>query len=74
MIRRTLTVDREHTRDYDIVTKEVSIRTIKFLGIIIFRNTITVINNNVNITTKKPAGFKTTETLTDEESNRTIKQ
>lgn len=59
MINKHLKVDREYTNDYEILTKEISERTIKFFGITIYRHSADVLNKNENTTpARKPIGLR----------------
>jgi len=58
MIEKHLTIKREHTRDYEIVTREVMINTIKLFGFTISKRSSIVINNNLNGTAKKAIGLR----------------
>lgn len=68
MIEKKLVINREHTRDYDIVTREVAVKTYKFFGITLFKNSGEVNNTNKNTmaTARKQIGFKP---IHDEEFN-----
>lgn len=63
MINKNLKIDRKYVQDYEIITEEVSVKTVKLFGITIFRNTIDVKNNNDEEHTpaRKPTGFKTSK-------------
>jgi len=69
MIERKLKVDREHTRDYEIVTKEIATRTFKFFGWTFFKNISDVTNTNVNTTTRRSIGLRPAIKEEDEKSN-----
>lgn len=59
MISKNLDIKRDYVQDYEIITKEVSTKTVKLFGIIIFKDIIAVKNSNSDSSTsRKPTGFK----------------
>jgi hypothetical protein len=62
MIKNILKIERDHSKDYEFVIREKSVKTIKLFGISIFTRDWDVINSNndsISVETKnKTVGFK----------------
>lgn len=62
MIQNILKIDRDHSKDYEYIVHEKSLKLIKLFGITIFRRDWDVHNTNndsINVETKvKKVGFK----------------
>lgn len=63
MIKNILKIERDHSKDYEYIVREKSLKIIKLFGITIFKKDWDVTNSNndsVNIEKKqKSVGFKT---------------
>lgn len=65
MLQNILRVDRDHSKDYEVVVSEKSMKIIKLFGITIFKKNWFVVNSNndsVSVEKKnKSVGFKSTK-------------
>jgi hypothetical protein len=71
MLQNILRVDRDHSKDYEVVVSEKSLKVIKLFGITVFKRDWYVLNRNndtINTNKSKSVGFKSTK---DEKSSRT---
>lgn len=71
MLQNILRVDRDHSKDYEVVVSEKSLKVIKLFGITVFKRDWYVLNRNndtINTNKSKPVGFKANK---DEKPART---
>jgi len=66
MIERKIKVDREYTRDYEVLVRELGVKTFKIFGIRLFKDISDTNNSNKNTgPAKRPIGLR----LNDEKSD-----
>ena len=57
MIKKQITMVREHTRDYEIIIRETTSVELKVFGILISSRKSVLDNTNVELNMRKKAGF-----------------